>query len=85
MASISINVFHVNSQSEPTKHIVDMEIGTCSCEKGKNAAPCLHQAVVVYHYHIKSINYVPIQASQRQELAYIALGEKARKDSGLYA
>ena len=78
VASISINVFHVNSQSEPTKHIVDMEIGTCSCEKGKNGALCLQQAAVVYHYH-KSINYVPIQASQRQELAYIALGEKARK------
>ena len=85
VASVSKNIFHVNSQSEPTKHIVDMEIGTCSCEKGKNGAPCSHQAAVVYHYHIKSINYIPIQASQRQDLAYIALGEKARKDSGFYA
>ena len=45
-----------------------MEIGTCSCEKGRNESPCSHQAAIVFHYHTESLNFV--STSQRQEIAY---------------
>ena len=63
-----------------------MEIGTCSCERGRNGSPCSHQAAIVFHYHTESLNFVPaLHPSQRQEIAYLALGENANKDLDFYS
>ena len=90
-SSISIvsaekKIYHVKSTRDSTiKYIVDMEIGTCSCEKGKNGSPCSHQAAIVYHCHTQSLNFIPtIHPAQRQEIAYLAMGESVRKDPEFY-
>ena len=90
-SSISIvsaekKIYHVKSTRDSTiKYIIDMEIGTCSCEKGKNGSPCSHQAAIVYHCHTQSLNFIPtIHPAQRQEIAYLAMGESVRKDPEFY-
>ena len=83
----SKTIFRVNSSRETgTTYIVDMDIGVCSCEKGKNGSPCLHQAAIFVHHKLKSINFVPtLQPSQRQDIAFIALGDEVKKDLNFYS
>ena len=63
-----------------------MGIGTCSCEIGKNGSPCSHQAAIVLHYNIESVNFVPtLHPSLRQDIAFLALGNKASKTIEFYS
>ena len=80
-------LYHVNSRGDPTtNYIVDMELGTCSCDMGKNGSPCSHQAAIVFHFQVQSFNFVPvIQPSQRQEIAYLAIGDKVKRDIEFYS
>ena len=79
-------LYKVHSSKDPTIYAVDMDIGTCSCEKGRNGSPCSHQAAIVFHYQIKSINFVPtLYPSLRQGIAFLALGGKARQDINFYS
>ncbi len=48
-----------SSKDSKVSYRVDMEIGTCSCDIGKNGALCSHQAAVVLHYNIASVYFVP--------------------------
>ena len=46
--NITNKLFLVNSSRDSkVPYRVDMEIGTCSCDIGKNGTPCCHQAEVV--------------------------------------
>ena len=63
-----------------------MEIGTCSCEIGKNGSPCSHQAAIVLHYNIELVNFVPtLHPSLRQDIAFLALGNKGSKTIEFYS
>lgn len=79
-------MYQVHSSKEgSTVYTVDMDIGTCSCKIGTNGSPCSHQAAIVFHFHTKSINFVPtLNPSLRQEIGFLALGGKARQDINFY-
>ena len=79
-------MFLVNtSRDSKVTYRVDMEIGTCSCEIGKNGSPRSHQAAIVLHYNIESVNFVPtLHPSLRQDIAFLALGNKASKTIEFY-
>ena len=80
-------MFTVNSSRDSkTTYTVDMEIGTCSCGTSKNGLPCSHQAAIILYYNIESVNFVPaLHPSLRQNIAFIALGNKASKTIAFYS
>lgn len=56
------------------RYTVDMTIGTCSCEIGKDGSPCKHQYVLRSANLANCINFVPVfQPAMRQKLAWIAI------------
>ena len=56
------------------RYTVDMSIGTCSCEIGKDGTPCKHQYVLWSANLAHCINFVPVsQPVMRQKLAWIAI------------
>lgn len=63
-----------------------MQLGTCSCIAGKDGSPCSHQAAVVRHYHIPSVNCIPTLVPEvRQQLAAIAMGSEAIQDQQFHS
>ena len=61
------------------KYHVDMKLGVCSCPAGQDGSPCSHQAAVVKHFHIPSVNCIPtLSPETRQLLAKIAVGSAAK-------
>lgn len=80
-------MFLVNSSKDSKiSYRVDMEIGTCSCETGQNGSPCSHQAAIVLHYHVESVNLVPtLHPTLRQKVAFLALGNQASKTTAFYS
>ena len=77
----------VSSQTEQgVKYLVDMKLGACSCTAGQDGSPCSHQAAIVRHFRVPSINCIPTLSPQtRQQLAVIAVGPKAVQDPSFYA
>ena len=56
-------------------YMVDMSIGTCSCERGKDGSPCKHQYLIWVAKLANCLNFVPIGCPElRQSLALVALG-----------
>lgn len=50
----------VSSQTEcGVQYLVDMKLGVCSCNAGQDGSPCSHQAAVVNHFHVPSVNCIP--------------------------
>ena len=65
-----------------------MSVGVCSCTAGQAGSPCSHQAAVVRHYGVPSINCIPTlspQIRQELEIATIALGSNAVQKHQFYA
>ena len=59
---------------------VNVNIGLCTCERGKDGSPCVHQAAVVLYFGKESVNYIAtLSAKARLKLATIALGNSAIK------
>ena len=57
-------------------YTVDMTIGLCSCEVGKDGSPCKHQFMLWAAKKAKCLNFVPVNCPEdRQKLAKIAIGE----------
>ena len=53
----SQTLFVVTSKSDSEiQYRVDMDICTCSCPKGMDGSPCVHQTAVVKHHHTVSLN-----------------------------
>ena len=77
----------VSSQTERgIKYLVDMKLGVCSCIGGQDGSPCSHQAAVAKLFGIYSVNCVStISSAARQQLAVVALGNKAIQDGDFYA
>ena len=66
--------------------MVDMHIGACSCEKGKDGSPCARQSAVVAKYKIQSVNCFPsLSTLARQAVAKLAIGDKAKVEIDFYA
>ena len=60
---------------------VNTHIGFCTCPKGRDGSPCLHQAAVVVQYGEYGLNFITsMSPSARQKLVRIALGDGAIKD-----
>ena len=76
-------------QSQTTRgdyYSVNTHIGFCTCPKGRDGSPCLHQAAVVVQYGEYGLNFITsMSPPARQKLARIALGDGAIKDPGFYS
>ena len=81
------NLFFVNSRQERgVVYTVDMQLGTCTCPRGVDGAPCSHQAAVSKYFHINSINSIPsLFPEERKELAIVALGSQADKNLAYFS
>ena len=77
----------MNSQTERgVKYLVDVKLGVCSCSAGQDGSPCSHQAAIVKHFHIPSVNCIPtLSLETRQHLAMIAIGPQAVQDPKFYS
>ena len=65
---------------------VNTVIGFCTCPRGKDGSPCVHQAAVVIQCGQYSPNFTSnASSSARLMLAQVALGEGAIKHSGFYS
>ena len=65
---------------------VNTTIGFCTCLKGKDGSPCVHQAAVVIQCGEYGLNFsTSASSSARQKLAQIALGDGAIQDAGFYS
>ena len=85
--SNSQSLFVVASKSDPdAQYTVDMDLCTCSCLQGMDGSPCVHQAAVVKHHHLVSLNFVPtLNPSVRRDIAIVALGSEAEDDLVFYS
>ena len=76
-------------QSQTTRgdyYSVNTHIGFCTCPKGRDGSPCLHQAAVVVQYGEYGLNFITsMSPPARQKLARIVLGDGAIKDPGFYS
>ena len=86
IVEVQHGVYSVPSKTERgVKHWVDMNIGQCSCEQGKDGSPCSHQAAIVLHFGSPSVNCIPVMDPKgKQTLVYIAHGEAAVRDLSFY-
>ncbi len=48
-----------NQTERGVKYFVDMSIGICSCMGGQDGSPCSHQAAIVKHHGVPSVNCIP--------------------------
>lgn len=81
------HLFYVNSRQERgLVYTVDMQLGTCTCARGIDGAPCSHQAAVSKHFHVHSINSIPsLFPEERRELAIVALGHQAERNLAYFS
>ena len=79
--------YTVRSQSETDQfYQVNVHIGVCTCTKGQDGSPCIHQAAIVVHFGDECVNYIAtLSASSRLDIAKLALGDGAVKDPAFYA
>ena len=64
---------------------VNTIIGFCTCPRGTNGSPCVHQAAVVIQCGEYGLNFISgASSSSRQTLAQVVLGEGAIKDWFLF-
>lgn len=69
-----------------TFYDVNVTIGVCTCKRGQDGAPCVHQAAVVLNYGAESLNYIAtLSAGARLKIATIALGSGAVKQLSFYS
>lgn len=62
-----------------------MNIGVCTCERGQDGSPCVHQAAVVLNFGVESLNYIAtLTATARLKIATIVLGSGAVKQLSFY-
>ena len=65
---------------------MNVHIGVCTCTKGQDGSPCIHQAAIVVHFGDECVNYIAtLSASSRLDIAKLALGDGAVKDPAFYA
>ena len=65
---------------------VNTTIGFCTCLKGKDGSPRVHQAAVVIQCGEYGLNFsTSASFSAWQKLAQIALGDGAIQDTGFYS
>lgn len=71
-------LFVKSSRDPDNTYLVDMSLGTCSCQNGRDGSPCSHQAAIILHFHHQSLNFIPtMHAPSRKQLAYLSLGNKS--------
>lgn len=76
----------VNSQTERgVKYLVDMTLGVCSCDAGRDGSPCSHQATIVKCHHISSVNCVSVLSPLTRKQLAIALGSSSVQSQDFYS
>lgn len=79
--------YKVRSQTNRDDHYqVHPEAGFCTCKKGRDGSPCIHQAAIVLQHGENGLNYIGAMSSTtRQKIAKIALGEGAIENTSFYS
>ena len=78
--------YKVESCTSNNYYDVNVNIGVCTCERGQDGSPCVHQAAVVLNFGQESINYIAtLSANARLKLATIALGSNAIQQLSFYS
>lgn len=55
--------------------MVDMSLGVCTCETGRDRSPCKHQYLLWVAKLANCLNFVPVSCPElRQQFALVALG-----------
>ena len=73
-ATFKVQSTHRLKRDEQKFYEVDMHLGTCSCAKGIDGSPCVHQSAVVLKYKIQSVNCFPsLSPLGKQELQHLHL------------
>ena len=58
---LNVSVFHEKSRRHLTGHDDNYTpIGICSCKRGSDGFPCVHQAAAVSKYKTDSVNCFPL-------------------------
>ena len=55
-------------------HVVDCNLGICTCQQGVNGNARPHQAAVALKFGINNVNFIPQTAKERFNLATLAVG-----------
>ena len=74
---------HYIVQSEThadVQYDVDMGLGVCSCTKGWNGGGCKHQAAIVFHHGVASINFLPVSQHEQNHYHFLATGKTLHND-----
>ena len=67
--------FNVPSREDSNVvHVVDCNLGICTCQQGVNGNACPHQAAVALKFGINNANFIPQTANERFNLAALAVG-----------
>jgi len=66
--------FNVPSREDSNVvHVVDCNLGICTCQQGVNGNACPHQAAVALKFRINNTNFIPQTANERFNLAALAV------------
>ena len=67
--------FNVPSREDSNVvHVVDCNLGICTCQQGVNGNACPHQAAVALKFGTNNANFIPQTANERFNLAALAVG-----------
>ena len=74
--SLGGKLFQVPSfDQQDTTYSVDMNVGICECENGRNGSVCKHQFLLWSQKGISGRNFIPyLNPSERKEIAFLAIG-----------
>ena len=78
LEKLSDTIYRFRYTHDPHRnHVIELELGMCSCFVGVSGAPCKHQAFALEQPGVISVNFVPqYSAEGRQMFALLAVGEK---------
>lgn len=77
LEKLSDTIYQFRYTNDPNRnHVIELELGMCSCPVGVNGAPCKHQAFALQELGVSSVNFAPeYPAERRQMFAILAIGE----------
>ena len=78
LEKLSDTIYRFRYTNDPHRnHVIELELGMCSCPVGVSGAPCKHQAFALQELGAPSVNFVPqYSAEGRRLFAVLALEEK---------
>ena len=77
LEKLSETIYRRYTNDPSRNHVVEVELGMCSCPVGVSGVPCKHQAFAIQELKLPSVKFVPQYSVEGQRLfAILAIGEK---------